>query len=375
MVRALILPIIVFVVAIIAAIVLFYVAKKDAAINQKRLLLTILLGAIILLLPVCLVFTNWPYMPHIYIVVVSYSLLMGIIYVRYFPRVVVQDGTAKMGIQLLTLFIMSLITASLFMVVFYFFSQIDYGIMAPAPLCYVFLPLLFNFALSALLNIPIEIYQVWYYDDDWHYTWFDDHFDTMFVFEVELYKNRYDSTLTRIKAKAPRNIIFKDWFQRFLVDFNKKYPRTPIECISYGGREFGWVFYVKPQFWPVKRYIDFEKTIYSNQISDMSIIVAKRVIQEKEGEAEPILIHDMREDTMESASGQVSAPPTPAPSEPVSPGQPTAPPVSASADTITESSSPSFLQQEGENVSKGALNQVTSKGRNWVTGSINNLLK
>ena len=44
---------------------------------------------------------------------------------------------------------------------------------------------------------------------------------------------------------------------------------------------FGWIFYVKPSFWPVKRYIDFEKTIYENEIDDRSVIVAKRVVEDR----------------------------------------------------------------------------------------------
>ena len=273
-------PIIVLVVALIAAIVLFFVVKKDQVISPKKTILVILLGAIILAVPSTLIFVGLPYIPTLYVICAAYNVLIGRAYVGYYPSMLVSPDQDQWWMQMLILLIMALMGAALFIIIFHYLSDIDYGLMVGSPISFVFIPLFFGRTLDALLSIPVEIYKVWHYSEEQQTNWFDDHFNVMFVFEIELYKNQNDSNLTKVKAKAPKTIVFKDWFQRFLDDFNKKYPKSPIERTSYGNQHFGWVFYVKPNFWPVKRYIDFEKTIYENEIDDRSVIVAKRVVED-----------------------------------------------------------------------------------------------
>ncbi len=276
----LLLPIVVLVVAVVAAIVLFFVVKKDQIISPKKTILVILLGALILAVPSTLIFVGLPYMPTLYLLCAAYNLLMGWAYVAYYPNMLITPGQHQRWVQLLILLLTTLIGGALFVIIFHFLSDIDYGWMVGSPISFAFIPLFFSYTFDALLSIPMEIYKVWHYNEGVETHWFDDHFTGMLVFEVELYKNQGDLTLTRVKAKAPNTIIFKDWFQRFLDDFNKKYPQSPVECVSYGNESFGWVFYVKPKFWPVRRYIDFEKTIYENEVDDRSVIVAKRVVED-----------------------------------------------------------------------------------------------
>ncbi len=276
----LLLPIVVLVVAVIAAIVLFFIVKKDQIISPKKTILVILLGALILTVPSTLVFVGLPYMPTLYVICAAYNLLMGWAYVAYYPNMLINPGQHQWWVQLLILLLTVLIGAALFTIIFHFLSDIDYGWMVGFPISFVFIPLFFSYTFDALLSIPMEIYKVWHYNEELETHWFDDQYSGMLVFKVELYKNQDDLNLTQVKAKAPYTIIFKDWFQRFLDDFNKKYPQSPIECVSYGNEAFGWVFYVKPKFWPVKRYIDFEKTVYENEIDDTSVIVAKRVVED-----------------------------------------------------------------------------------------------
>ncbi len=277
----LLLPIVVLVVALIAAILLFFVVKKDQVISPKKTILVILLGAIILAVPSTLIYVGVPYIPTLYMICALYNLLMGWAYVAYYPNMLISPNQDQWWMQILILLITALIGAALFIIIFHYLSDIDYDLMVGLPISFVFVPLFFARTLNALLSIPVEIYKIWHYSEGQQTNWFDDHFNVMFVFEIELYKNQNDSNLTKVKAKAPKTIIFKDWFQRFLDDFNKKYPKSPIECTSYGNQHFGWIFYVKPSFWPVKRYIDFEKTIYENEIDDRSVIVAKRVVEDR----------------------------------------------------------------------------------------------
>lgn len=280
--NSLFVPIVALVLALIGMIVLFIVAKRDQIISHKKLLIVILLGALILALPSPLILTGLPYIPTVYVFCAAYNLLMGSLYLSYYSTMLIKPDQERWWMCLLILFVTALMGAAFFVILFHYLSDINYGLMACYPTAFIFVPLIFKYTLDALLAIPIEIYKVWYYGEEQKTNWFDDDFSRMFVFEVELYKKTTDLNLTKIKAKAPETILFKDWFQRFLDDYNKKDPQKPIECIEHDGLHFGWVFYAKPLFWPVKRYIDFEKTIAENRITGRDTIVAKRVIESKE---------------------------------------------------------------------------------------------
>ena len=280
--ESLFVPIVAAVLALIGVIVLFIVAKRDQIISHKKILLVSLLGALTLALPATLALLELPYIPTVFIFSAAYSLVMGCLYLLYYPNMLAKPSQEQWWMCFFILVVTALMGAAFFVIIFHFVSDIKYGLMASYPTAFIFIPFVFKYTLDALLDIPIEIYKVWYYHEEEKTNWFDDDFSRMFVFEVELYKKTTDLHLTTIKAKAPDIISFDDWFQRFLDDYNKKNPQKPIECAQHDGEYFGWVFYVKPLFWPVKRYVDFEKTIAENEIRGRHTIVAKRVVESKE---------------------------------------------------------------------------------------------
>ena len=275
-------PIVVFIISLIGMIVLFFIAKRDQIISPKKIIFLVLIGALILALPSTLIFTGLPFISALYFFSAVYSLLIGYIYIIYYPRMLLKPEQESRWWFFLILLTTALMGASYIVVIFYFLSDINYGLMAFYPILYVFIPFFFKSTLESLLDIPLEIYRVWYYGEAQETKWFDDDFNRMFVFEIELYKKCADVNLTKITAKAPENIVFKVWFQRFLDDFNKKNPQKPIERATCNEQSFGWIFYVKPRFWPIKRPINFDKTILENKITGRDTIVAKRVAERKE---------------------------------------------------------------------------------------------
>ena len=276
----LLVPIIILVLASIATIILFFVAKNDQIIDHKKLLLVILLGALILTMPAILIVSKWSFIPTVYIFCASCSLFIGYIYVSYYPKMVIKPDQEQWWMQILILLTTTMMSGPLVFLIFHYMSDIDYGVMATFPLIFIFIPLFFYYTLNTLLAIPVEIFHVWYYNTKEHpLSWSGDYLGELFVFDIELHKNRNDSSLTTVKAKAPRTMIFKDWFHRFLEDYNKKYLHAPIESNGTGDNDhFGWTFYVKPSFLHLKRYVNFDKTIQENHITDKSTIVARRVI-------------------------------------------------------------------------------------------------
>lgn len=68
------------------------------------------------------------------------------------------------------------------------------------------------------------------------------------VVEVELTRNpETDSETVRISAQAVETMIFGEWFQIFVQDYNKKFPAKHIAC-NDDQTTYGWIFYVKPSF-------------------------------------------------------------------------------------------------------------------------------
>ncbi|MGY0037479.1 TssN family type VI secretion system protein [Pedobacter sp. NJ-S-72] len=102
-------------------------------------------------------------------------------------------------------------------------------------------------------------------------------FDRMLVLELELYKNTDDPEPLRVKAKAPENIIFGNWFYKFIEDYNLKFPKSPVKYISEDNESFKWIFFIKTSFFRKNIFIDPDHDILTNRITEKVTIYAKRV--------------------------------------------------------------------------------------------------
>lgn len=138
-------------------------------------------------------------------------------------------------------------------------------------------PQIFMLSFEILASIPHEIYRV--------YTPVDEDLpdlekeDLNLILSLELRFTRDPAVNDSItyKAKAPVSMLFKDWFNYFVFNYNEKFDSNPIKMKDDYNNTYGWIFFTKPSFWETKKYIDFDLSIKDNKIPDNKIIVAKRV--------------------------------------------------------------------------------------------------
>jgi hypothetical protein len=189
-----------------------------------------------------------------------------------------KDSPYVKPIMILISIIILCIGSFLFSLFFNYFGELHYGLIASTCTYTFILPLFVDWAYKALLNIPSGIFKIWKYNNAYNESVFSSEaVDKIIVLELELSKQVENEDNIKVKAKAPLNFQFGDWFQMFIHDHNIKYAEKPI---SYKTNNIpdGWIFYTKPTFVQGKKYIDHEKTIEENQLTnENTTIICKRV--------------------------------------------------------------------------------------------------
>lgn len=140
------------------------------------------------------------------------------------------------------------------------------------------LPQFIAVSFQAYKEIPHEIHKVWYFPLDADEIDFDKiDTSTIYMLELEYSKSIADPRLTNTKLRAPIGMKFGDWFRSFVENYNYKYDTDPIHYLNNDHTPHGWIFYVKPGFLGSAKYIDPDKTISENRLSEKKAIIARRV--------------------------------------------------------------------------------------------------
>jgi len=251
--------------------------KKNKLLNNKKLIVIILLTGIVLGLPGLLGFLDLQFMPWGYIFCQFYYLVIGIIFVWqagvHFEEMLLE----KRVFFFVCCLIASLLGLFLFKLGFNWLNNLGYGMWASSSVFVFLVPVVFWWTYISFLNIPMEIYKVWQYPrvaEDISMEHLD--FNKLLVLEVNLYKHTTDEEPLKVKAKAPRNMNFGLWFQKFIDDYNLKFPESKIEH-RYNNESYKWIFYIKPSFFRQRQFIDPDLDIEQNKITEKFPIFAKRV--------------------------------------------------------------------------------------------------
>ncbi len=262
---------------IIGTALMTIVNKKNKLLNNKRLIIIILLTGICLGLPGFLGFLDLEFMPFGYILCQLIYLILGITYVwlagRYHEDILLE----KKWFFILATLLSCLLGFFLFRLAFDWLNNLQYGTIAASSISLFILPALFWWAFVAFLNIPLEIYKVWQYPktpEDIGMEHLD--FNKLLVLELDIYKNTEDAEPLKVKAKAPQNMNFGLWFQKFIDDYNLKFPNAPVH-FSKDGENYKWIFYVKNSFFKKRTFIDPDLEIQENNVKENITIYAKRV--------------------------------------------------------------------------------------------------
>lgn len=259
-----------------------------AAINQKKALLSgrkLLISVAQFTLPMALaglfgMIDLW-FMPLYYLLMALVFLVEGMLYVRQLVRLMGDEQrTEPLFVLLLTILIL-VIGGYSFGWVFNYFSTLKYGFWAATCIVPFSIPLVFSRTYEALLAIPNEVHKVWYYPRQAKEIEFEgvDYYRLM-ILEVELRKDpaRPAEGPVKVKARATQDLSFGLWFQKFIDDYNYKFPNDPIVTETPDQATYGWLFYyVRPSFFSLRRYIDFDISVAQNRLTERHTIQAKRV--------------------------------------------------------------------------------------------------
>ncbi|NQX40073.1 hypothetical protein SAMN05421820_106481 [Pedobacter steynii] len=263
---------------IVSAALLSIVNKKNQFLNNKRLIVSILVLSVCLALPGFLGFLSFDFMPWGYIICQIYFIGLGILFVYLFTKYYPKELLERKFFVIFAILISCLLSFYLFQLAFNWLSDIHFGIWAATSLATFFVPVLFWWAYVALISIPTEIYKIWQYPSSPLNINLDHlDFDRMLVLELELYKSTNDPEPLKVKAKAPENMVFGDWFYKFIEDYNLKFPKAPVKYMGEDFESFKWIFFIKTSFFKKNIFIDPDLDIINNGITEKMTIYAKRV--------------------------------------------------------------------------------------------------
>lgn len=273
-------------IAIALVILMSALANKNQLLPNKKIIIYILLICVLLALPGFMGFINYWFMPYTYIILQVIYLISGWYFINIMPHLINGIDAKPYSLEFLTIFVMLFISAALFSLIFNLCNELQYGLWACTCLLPFILPSLFRKTYKSFMNIPLEIYKIWSYNEEYEPKESElSDLDNIIVVELELFKSATDSEPLNIKAKASENMRFGVWFKIFIVDYNKKMPLNPVE---YTDKEnsYGWIFYTNSSLFGQRKYIDPDLTFLKNKIKEKNVILAKRALYEEYLEVE-----------------------------------------------------------------------------------------
>lgn len=255
-----------------------FIAKKNALLANKRLIGYAIGAVLVLTAPALLGFLDYYFMPYGYIALAFLYLILGWYNIRIVAWVLGEGKKYRHEI-ILTSFVI-IVSMLFFALVFNLCNELKYGAWAATCMTPLLIVSVFMQTYRIFIAIPIPVYEVWKYGDA---TYSDAYFDpgTLQVLQIEIYKQEYDATATKLNVKAPDEMQFGSWFHLMINDYNLQSPHSPIDdfATEEGG---GWIFYIKPSLLSSLRYIDFNQSVKSNRIKNKHVVVAKRVKEHTE---------------------------------------------------------------------------------------------
>ena len=272
--RYLLLPLL----ALIWAVGLFVLNQRQGLAFTVRSLLLLLLFAVPIALAGFFGLLDLWFMPFCYLGLAVASMALGVLYLYVLNRTLGYDWQEQFWlVHVLTQLILLLGT--------YCFSllfdacgslQLRYGLWAATCMLSFYVPLFFVQTFEALVSIPDQVRQLWYYPANAEEVVSDANPFQLMIAAVELYKSPQSLAPVRVKARLPQDMVFGQWFQKFVDDYNYTFAAEPIETTAPPG--YGWLFYavwVSP--FRRRRYIDASRTIAQNRLTERCVIVAKWV--------------------------------------------------------------------------------------------------
>ena len=269
---------------LLLALVLRYMKKRTPKVKGKVLIIYILLASLCLAVPGFLGVSGNQFSPFWYLFSMLLYLLSGILHVNLLSTYFNDPSRSLWFIllfeSLITLTCM-LLGGYLFYLIFNWVSPFEgYALMAVTSMVIFVVPLAFYYCYIQYINIPFEIYKTWRHTmNDATVDFGRIEFGRLLLLNLELTKTVADGQRSRINAKAPSDgVSVGDWFYRVVDDYNHKYPNSTIHLLNPEMDPYSWIFYTKKSILHFRKFIDFDKTMSENNITEHTTIICKRVI-------------------------------------------------------------------------------------------------
>ena len=274
--------------AVIMVFIMGLIRKGKPDIKIRTIIIYVLLTSLSFALLGFLGFSGNLFNPYWYLLSMLISLALGILHVNllhfYFRKHFEKMWKAIVFELVLTITCL-IVGGYFFSLIFNFIGKgLGNEYMAATSLVVFIIPLVFYYSYLQFISIPFDIYKTWQFDPEQKaYNFKGVDFDQLLVLNVELSKKVDDEQRFNIKAKTlPTEITFGEWFFRVVDDYNFKNANSKIQLFDETGKAFYWIFYVKKSFFSMRKYIDFEKDIVSNNLTENEYVICKRVINNKE---------------------------------------------------------------------------------------------
>ena len=265
--------------AIVLVFLFGLLRRKNALLSNRKVILFSLTSALLLGLPGLVGLAGAYFSTTSFFIFQLVYAILGIVYIRLLLRYVSQHTQhyTKAVETVVSLFVVAL-GMYVFSLIYNHFHPIKNGLFIATCVLPLLLPLIFHWSYGAFLEIPPEIYKVWNYQPNSQELDLEGvDFNRLMVIEVEFSRQATDEDLLKVKAKAPAEVVYGDWFQKFISDYNTKFGGNPIAFTAPDHSSYSWIFYAKPTFFRKRRYIDPDLSIADNKIREDKIIVCKRV--------------------------------------------------------------------------------------------------
>jgi hypothetical protein len=280
MLRYLLMPLVAMVLAGLGA----FIARKNKLLSNKQLIVFSLLSSLAMAVPGVLGLAGDDFFPWYYLAAQFIFLGLGIgflpIYIHYVDQ---HTKTYRVLLQIIVELVVLTLGAYFFSMMYNICNRTRDGLLAASSVLSFPIPLIFYWTYNAFIRIPPEIYTVWQYQRGAGEIGVDGvDFDRLMILEIECFCHPGDGQRMRVKAKAPPDMKFGQWFKKFIDDYNRKFPERPIAYLNNGEMSYGWIFYCKRSLFHWRRLVDPELTILENRIQEHVTIVSKRVIGHSE---------------------------------------------------------------------------------------------
>lgn len=250
--------------------------------SMKKAIIFILIAALIIALPSLLGFLRNEFVWGGLSLTVLCYICLGFLFWRFTISDLFKAiglGESAGGIVLL-LSISGMLGGWIYYLVFEWLSRLPYAFWCALNVVWIMVPYMIMLGRKLFLLIPPPIYTPWelaFGTFDRNYWDNIDSFESKSV-KVKINRKIGDKFYASLVVRLPDGISLGNWFNWFIEDQNRRFPKNKIET-EKDGYKIGWMFYTTKWFsYPLWiRILDPEKTSEQNGIKNNYPIYIRRV--------------------------------------------------------------------------------------------------